>query len=435
MVTVSERIVIPFEGEGAGTGPLAWGQAENWLAVLRLGSCMPVGGIRVLAPGEMSVEDVVGELGYAMSRFPAARTLLRFDPDGRPTQVVYGSGEVTLEIVDVGDDGDADAAAAALSEHYERPEMDFTTEWPIRMGVVRRRGQLTHMVVFMSHFMTDGGGTIVMINEIAIQDRTPVDGLQPLDQARWQASPSGRRQNEVALRYWDGVLRTIEPRRFPAPTVVAQPRYWECELLSTAMTQAMRRIAERTRANPASIVLAAYAVALHRVTGINPVVVRPLVGNRFRPGFTGIVCTATQASLCVLDVADLPFDEALRRVKKATMMAYKLGYFNPDDVAALVAKVNAERGVQIQLGAFINDRRNARPSSDGPSVEPSDCPPSTFRWILSRDSPAFEPLMMDVEEIDGATQLIAHFDAHYISPDDAETFLRGMETAMIEACE
>ena len=25
-----ERVVVPFAGDGAGEGPLSWGQAENW---------------------------------------------------------------------------------------------------------------------------------------------------------------------------------------------------------------------------------------------------------------------------------------------------------------------------------------------------------------------------------------------------------------------
>src|SRR5258708_24752142 len=43
-VQVSEK-VVPFAGEGSGTGGLAWSQQEFWMNIRRLGGWMPLGGV------------------------------------------------------------------------------------------------------------------------------------------------------------------------------------------------------------------------------------------------------------------------------------------------------------------------------------------------------------------------------------------------------
>ena len=217
MASVVDRIVVPFAGDGYGEDGLSWGQLENWRAIVHLKSWLPLGGVNPLPEGS-TVEDVAGELGYLMSRYQSLRTRLRFDDgdDLDPVQVVSGSGEITLTVVDAGDDA-PDAVAEALRHEYADAGLDFTAEWPVRMAVVRSRGVATHAVILMSHLATDAAGGIVMMEELARRETAPVTGLAPLDQARWQSGPAGQRQNAAALRYWDGVLRSIEMERYPRP--------------------------------------------------------------------------------------------------------------------------------------------------------------------------------------------------------------------------
>jgi hypothetical protein len=430
MDTVSERVVVPFAGEGSGVGELSWGQREFWMAIQRTGSWWPIGGVAALPPGR-TVADVAGELAYLLSRYQSLRTTLRWDIPDRPWQMVHASGQIELEVVDAGA-ADPAAVAAAVHHRYTDTPMDFQVEWPVRMGVVRRRGRLTHLVVAMSHLATDAFGAQVMLREVAVRQRAPVTGLTPLDQARWQHSPAGRRQNQAALRHYESILRTVAPRRYPPSRRVEPQPTWSGEFTSPATRRALGALTARTRDDPATIMLTAFAVAVSRVTGINPVVVRPLVSNRFRPGLADVVCSVVQSGLCVLDAGDAPFDEALARVKRAAMTMHKHAYHDPADFADLLAEVSGDRGTGIDLTCFFNNRRG----NDGPALpDVSTNPPaeSTFRWTPTDDGPIDRFFGRVEPDRDGAMRFSTLVDTNLMSLEDAEACLRGIETVTVEA--
>ncbi|MFG2039794.1 condensation domain-containing protein [Dactylosporangium sp. NPDC048998] len=425
MRAAPDRISVGFQGEGAAggpprCGPLSWGQLENWSAIVKQGTWLPLGGVKPLPEGT-TVDEVAAELRYLVSRYEPMRTLLRFDPDGTPTQVVYAAGEIDLEMVDA---GDADPARVAedVCERWRAKQLDFATEWPLRMAVVRSGGALTHLAVLVSHFVTDAAGAMTMLAEVAERTTTPVRGLQPLAQAQWQASPAGQRHDAAAQRYWEGILRTAAPDRFPRPATVESPRYWHGEFTSPALGLAARRWAARSGLDTSTVLLAAYAGALTSVTGVDPVVIRPMVSNRFRPGLADVVCTLAQAGLLSIQAAGAPFGELLERTRRVTMAAYKYAYFHHTGMERLVARVAAERGVDIELGCYFNDRRG--PSRDDAPIEPGE---SSLRWVTAQDAPSFEPLFVHVDDAPGTLRLSLYLDAAHLSPATAEELMGAME--------
>ena len=432
--------MVAFEGDGAGEGQLSWGQSENWSTITEIGNWFPLGGVKPLDPGT-TVEDIAAELSYLMGRYQPMRTRLRFDADGRPLQVVSGSGNIDLEIIDAGD-ADAGEVADAVAERYRSADLDFTTEWPVRMGVVRRKGELTHLVVLMSHLAVDGTGALIMMGEVAARADTPVPELQPLAQARWQGSSAGQRQNNSALRYHEGILRSVQPRRYRPQPNPDQPRYRQGEFDSPAMLPAVQAIAERTGLGSSTVLLALFATSLSAVTGIHPVVLRPIVGNRFRPGLSGVVCTLAQAGLCVLDVVTDSFDETVQQAQRSLMNAYKHGYFDPAAMAELKERIDLERGTPVDTHCFFNDRRGAAQQMEvrqDPATAPEggEAPgPGTFRWVLGQDSPSLESLFLQVDDVPGTIHLTFVMDTHCLSLADGEALVRGMETAALaEAAE
>jgi hypothetical protein len=430
-----ERIVVAFEGDGAGEGELSWGQSENWSTITAIGNWLPLGGVKPLEPGT-TIEDITAELRYLMGRYQPMRTRLRFGADGRPRQVVSGSGEIELEIIDAGDT-DPREVADAVGERYRSVDLDFTTEWPVRMGVVRRKGELTHLVVLMSHLAVDGTGALIMMDEVAAGASTPVPEMQPLAQARWQGSAAGQRQHNAALRYYEGILRSVDPHRYRKQPNPDQPRYWQGEFDSPAMLPAVRALADRTGLGSSTVLLALFATSLSAVTGIRPVVLRPIVGNRFRPGLSGVVCTVAQAGMCVLDVVDGSFDETVQQAQRSLMGAYKHGYFDQAAMPEIKERVARERGTAIDTTCFFNDRRGAAqqtgvgkdPASPGRDGEAPR--PGTFRWVLGQDSPSLESLVLLVDDGPGAIHLTFMMDTHCLSLADGEALVRGMETAAL----
>ncbi|WP_432993014.1 FAD-dependent oxidoreductase [Dactylosporangium sp. CA-233914] len=419
MPAAPDRISVEFLGDSAGEGPLSWGQLENFSAIVKQRTWLPLGGVKPLEPGT-TLDEVAGELRYLMSRYEPMRTLLRFAADGTPTQVVYRGGEIDLEIVDAGA-ADPGRVAEELCDAWRGKQLDFATEWPLRMAVVRSHGALTHMAVLVSHFVTDAAGALTMLAEVAERTAAPVAGLQPLAQAHWQTSPAGQRHNAAAQRYWEGILRTVDPDRFPRPAAVESPRYWHGEYTSPALGIAARSWAASTGLDSSTVLLAAFAGALTRVSGIDPVVIRPMVSNRFRPGLAGVVCTLAQAGLLSIPAAGADFAELLGRARRVTTAAYKYAYFHHGGMERLVARVAAERGVALELGCYFNDRRG--PSRDEP-IEPGE---SSLRWVAAQDAPSFEPLFVHVDDVPGTLRLSVYVDAAHLSPAAAEEVMRGME--------
>jgi hypothetical protein len=437
MVNVVERIAVPFAGEGQGEDELSWGQLDIWIAMERQHTWMPLNAVMPL-PSGTTVEDVAADLRYLMSRYQSMRTRIRFADDGRPRQVLFASGEVVLEVVDAGDDDDPGRVAQDACRRYGDLPFDFVADWPVRMAVVRHRGVPTHLAVTMCHLVVDGSGAMVMWSELASHKAGPVSGMQPLEQVRWQRSPAGRRQNETALRYWDSLLRSIPAGR-AGPGEGRQPRYWSGLFRSPALSLAVRAIAERTRDDSATVLLTAYAVALARVRKVNPVVFRPVVNNRFRPGLAEVVCPVAQASLYVLTVDDFRFDETLPRARRAIMNAYKNAYVSRTDLDEAIAALRSERGPDLDgdLNSFYNDRRLTTRDAEGAVPTPQDIrdalPHTTFRWTAARDDP-FAHLFVHIDDVPDTTQITIEFDTRYLSPEGAEELVRQLEAVAVGSC-
>ena len=442
---VAERIAVGFAGEGSGVAELSWGMWEIWQAMESQNTSLPIGG-RAPLPEAATVADVAEELGYLLTRFPSMRTRLRFDDTGRPCQELFAAGTIVLEVYDAEDgedgaDADPDGVARAIEDLYRRTPFDYTGAWPVRMAVVRRHGRPTHQITIMNHLVTDAFGALAMLRDVRSRDTAPTTRLEPLDQARWQQSPAGRRQNDRVLRHWEGLLRAVPARRLPDSTDPRTPRHWSADVRSPALCAAVPVIAARTGADRSAVLLTLFAVALNRITAVNPVVVRPVVHNRFRPGLADVVCMAAQAGICSIDVEDVTVDEAVERTRRASMSAYKYGYFHPGDTRDLVMRLSEERGEEFDVACFFNDRSSALHFPDGAvSLTPDELDQAlrkargetTFAWSAQRDEP-IERLFFNIVDLPDAARFEIHADTHYLSPSDIEALARGLEEVAVTA--
>lgn len=440
-VTAVTRRLVPFAGEGAGVERLSWGQQDLWEAMQRQQSWLPLGAVVPLPPG-MTVEAAAADLRFLVSRNQTMRTRLRLGVDP-PEQVVSGTGEAALDIVDVAGTGDPAAVAEDVSDRYQEHDYDFATEWPVRMAVIRHKGALTHRVTVVCHLVTDGHGARLMWADLASRDpdtgeaSTPPARMQPMEQARWQRTAAGERHCQAALRHWERLLRTVPARRFPDPVDRGSPRHWQGRFRSPALQLAVRAIAARTEVDSAPVLLALFAVAVGRLTGICPVVVRVLVGNRFRPGLERAVSPITEPGLCVLDLAGLTVDEAVRAARRTAFVAYKYAYYDMRRMEELIARVGRERREELDLGCYFNDRRFGRP--DGMLGQPpapeqlrAAVPRSSFEWERKEHVP-FERLFLHVNYAPDEADFTICADTHYLSPADMQACVREMESTAVAA--
>jgi hypothetical protein len=441
MGRVTSRILVPFHAEGAGIGDLTWAQLMIWQTMRDTGRTMNIGGTMSL-PAGTPVEEMVRILRFVVTRHQALRTRLRFVPDGPPKQVVSESGEVALEIVDVAPGDDADAAAEELRSRYASVPFDYPVEWPIRMGVVRRDGALTHLVVMYCHVAVDGFGIDAVVRDLAHLDRATGKataagvGLTPLEMAAKQHTPAGRRQSEKSLRYWEKRIRSIPARRFGTSDDPREPRFWELTVRSPAMHLAMQSISHRTGIGAGYVVLAAYAVALARRTDRSPIVAQLAVSNRFRPGCADSVSVLVQTSVCVIDVVDTTFDEVVGRAWKASIEACMHGYFDPSALHDMMARIRRDRG-EVDISCLVNDRRAVNgPSLPGPIPTPEQLrialPLTTTRWSRKLDALDYT-LIVNVDPAPDAVDVAILADTHRIEPAEIEAFALEMEAVTVEA--
>ncbi len=437
---MTQRILVQFEGEGAGTGELTWGQQASWGSMRGTGTSDNIGGTMPLAEGT-TVEEIVHVLRFIMSRHQSLRTRLRFDADGEPTQVVSASGEIALEIVDVPDSDDPAQVAEELRERYESTNFNLEMDWPVRMAVLRHHGVPVHFTVMYTHLAIDGYGFEALVADLAHLDRAtgrqlaPVAGIQPLELARMQRTPAARRQHDASLRHWERQLRAIAPRRFRDSPDKRDPRYWEASYSSPAAYLALASIAARTKVHTGPILLAAYAVSLGRLTGFSPSVIRTLVSNRFRPGFAESVTAMIQGALCVVDVADTTFDDVVARAWRSQLAAGMHAYYDPRQLWALIDRVNAERGVELDLMCYFNDRRRSLAQA-APDIEPSRehlreaLPLSRLRWGGKSNNPD-ATAYLHINSVPDTLDYTLRVDTHCVTPAELEWMLREFESVLV----
>jgi hypothetical protein len=412
-------------------------------------SSIPIGGWAPLRGGR-TVEDLAAELRFNMTRHQSMRMRLVFGDDGEPRQSIAAAGEITLEVYDAGE-ADPAEVAEKVKRHYVDTPFDYTRDWPTRMAVIRSGQIATHVVTIVCHLATDGEGAMAMLADLANLDRetgeakTPVTAMQPLELARWQRSPAGQQRNAKSLRYWEEQLRAVPLYRYRESTDRRQPRHWEGQLTSPAVHIAAHALAERFGVSSSQVLLAAYAVMLARLRGVDPIVIRPIVNNRFWPGLADIVSPINEAGLCVIPVGDAPFPEVVQHTRRTVMRAFKAAYYHPQDLIDLVAAIGKDRGEEFDLDCFFNDRRFINDPRLARGSEVASVPTtarlrdarqrSDFRWTLKQDKP-FGRLFLHVEdssEVPDAVTLIVRADTHNLAPADMRACVQGMESILVDA--
>jgi hypothetical protein len=438
---VVDRIAVPFEGEGAGEAELTWGQIGLWQSIVLSGMSKTVFYTAELAPGT-TVEDVAGEIAFMVGRHQSLRTRLMLREDKPPRQRCATSGEVVLEVVDT-DGADPADVAEATSQRYQSVPFDYGTEFPVRMAVIRHGGVPTHSVLIILHTSIDAYGLSALAADIAARDPEtgaaagPVIAPQPLEQAAKQASPAGRRQNAASLKYLERVLRTVSASRFGEPRYGGDRRIDMIHFRSPATLLAVRTVAAREKIDDSPVLLASFAVGLARFTGVNPVLAMLMVGNRFRPGLADSVSALIQISPYLIDVADSTMGEAVDRAAQSAINAYKNAYFNPYEQDEVITRVGEERGEEIDLDCFYNDRRQQERGHLGEGL----VTPERIRAVLADSSVGWEPeismprrkLYFNVDDPPGAIEFAMSVDARYFSRPDMEAIVRNVEEAAVQA--
>jgi hypothetical protein len=432
-----DRILVPFQGDGAGTEELTWAQIGLWHSMALSGRSVTMTGITPSPPGT-TVGQLADLLAFIVGRHQALRTRLRFRDEGLPLQVCVSSGEVPLEVVDTVDD--PGEVAAQVQARYRGTNFDYENEFPVRMAAIRRYGVITHLVVVYLHLALDAGGLQALLADMFARDPVtgaaagPVTALQPLEQARRQRTAHAKRQTDAAMVYLEHALRTTHPAQFGEPRYDSRG-FRMIRYRSPATALAIRRIAAQEGMNSASVLLAVFAVGLARCTGIGQVLAMLMVSNRFRPGFADSVSPLVQLSPYVIDVADVTLGEAAGRARTSVLNAYKNAYYDPYAQESVIDRVEAELG-EIDYSCVYNDRR--KPESDT-TDEPLPTDEEIRAAVLCaehhwehRPDMSSRRLFLSVEDGPDAIDFVMSADTRFFSDDDIVALAAEFENAAVQ---
>jgi hypothetical protein len=240
------------------------------------------------------------------------------------------------------------------------------------------------------------------------------------------------------MRHWESQLRHIPAQTFGEP---GQPerRYWQARFSSPAAHLAMLAIAERTGTDASRVTLAVIATAIGRATGVHPLTIKVMANNRFRPGLADVIAPIAQNSIVTIDVTDTTIDEVVARTRSASLAAGMRAYYDPDDLSAVTARLDAERGYQGRVTCRVNDQRamimradNASPGGVTPGTVRQRLPLTSLTWLGPREN-MHEQVNILVENRSDVLSLHMMWGEPCLSGRQVEALLRGVEDVAVEA--
>jgi hypothetical protein len=403
-------------------------------------------GGRYELPEGSGVEDAAARLSGLVGRHAALRMRLRTGSAGRLCQEVAGPGRIGLDILTIPDDADRAGVAryaADLMDTWPLARFDFHRDWPLRMVVLKHRGACRYLVWALSHLAADGGAHLLLAADLRAGAASGTRRAQIPDIAQSEQTPQLRQLSSRAMRYWESQLRHIPAQTFgePAsPQGQAGPRYWQARFSSPAAHLAMLAIARRTGTDASRVTLALVATAIARATGVQPLTIKVMVNNRFRPGLADVIAPIAQNSVVTIDVADTTIDEVVARARGASLTAGMRAYYDPDDLSEVIARLDGERGYPASVTCRVNDQRamimraeeTAGRSEVTPELLAHRRAETSLTWLGQRDN-MHEQANILIENRPDVLSLHMMWDRWSLTDGQAEALLRAVEEVAVEA--
>ncbi len=288
--------------------------------------------------GPLSMPALQNAFNALVQRHEPLRTRCS-EVDGLGVQVVDASSAVPIAVVSLRDVAPGDRLAAAerlILAETARP-FDLEREWPLRVTLIELDEADRILLPFMHHIAADGWSLGVLQQEFNVLYHAAVTGsapqLPPLpvqyaDFAAWQRGIQEGERGRAGLDYWRTQLAG-------APQTLALPLDFERPPALTSSGQVLHlaipedlanAIAARARAEGSSlfmILLAAYAVLLHRYSGQEDLLIGSPVAGRPRRELEALIgCFVNTLVLRVRVTGAETFTGLLRQVRQTSLDAY-----------------------------------------------------------------------------------------------------------------
>ncbi|MFN2137650.1 MAG: non-ribosomal peptide synthetase [Candidatus Promineifilaceae bacterium] len=253
--------------------------------------------------GELDVPALQAALSHVVQRHEILRTTYQSREDG-PIQVIGGSPRVQLPIMDMtGVPPDESVAAAKLrfTEVIEKP-FDLSSDLMLR-GYLYRLGSLDHiLLVVRHHIASDRWSSSLFWKELAEHYQAELSGqpaklpslpVQYADYAVWQRERLSGEHLESQLAYWREELGNLSSLQLPAdrkrPDLFSFRGAGERFTLERSVVEQLRLLALEESTTLYTVLLAAYAVMLSRLSSQHDIVIGTPAAGRIRAELESLI--------------------------------------------------------------------------------------------------------------------------------------------------
>jgi hypothetical protein len=316
------------------------------------------------------------------------------------------------------------------------------------MGIVRHRGVALYQVLSVNHLVIDGTSMMYLMPELGVGTLPASAGrtnpMNILELAEYERTEAAQKVSRRAMRFWESQLRDIPPRTFGEPVYPDGRqglRYWHGRFGSPAAYQAVLAIAQRSGGDVSRVMFAVIATALGRALGLDRLMAKLILSNRYRPGFTEVIAPLALNGIISVDLTDATVDEVMARGRQALLASGMHSYYDPDHLTELMARLDAERGYPAEVTLRMNDRRmttrrwreeEARAAQVTPADIESRLGETFFSWDGTLDS-CHDQAFVTIEDYRNTFHLQLIFDMACFTEEQVENFVYGVERVAIEA--
>ncbi|MGY0232076.1 MupA/Atu3671 family FMN-dependent luciferase-like monooxygenase [Longispora urticae] len=309
--------------------PLAPGQRRLWLAD-QLGQSHDYNeAVAIRLVGPLDADRLADALATVVGRHAPLRTAYR-EVDGEPRQFPRDSGPALI-VVNVEDE---DAAVVAAMAEESRRRFDLAAGQVCAFRLLRSAPGRHVLILSFHHIGTDGSSYHVFSRELSAAYRGAALPDLPITYPDWAAGQPPAAAKD--LGYWVDQLAPLPaPLALPTADGPGGGRSVFLEL-PAALADQVRAFGQRERATVFSTLLAAFGVAVHRLSGQREFVVGTGLANRDE-GTAGLVgfFVATLPLVFRLD-RTASFRDLVRQVRGMTADAHEHGGVSFDEIVRAV---------------------------------------------------------------------------------------------------
>lgn len=232
--------------------------------------------------GELAVPRLEWATRQLMQRHESLRTSFHLI-DGELKQKIHEQVPFKIESMQAQDEVEAQMKIRRFIRPFAPDQAPL-----FRIGLVRLKPDEHVLVLDLHHLVGDGVSVNILLNDLLqlYQGQSlPALTVQPKDIAAWQQSEPVKAEHQRQAAFWMEMFRDERPvlelpTDFPRPPVQRFEGDRFAFQIDADLTKRLKHLAEQHRSTLYMVLLAAYQVLLHKVTGQTDIIVgTPLAGR------------------------------------------------------------------------------------------------------------------------------------------------------------